>query len=231
MLGTALPGETPIPDASGLRIRGITTREELSYFEAENVRKAHVKYLATKPTRATAPFDLSWALRLHEQMFGDVWKWAGNVRTCDLNIGVPYQHVETCLHQLTQNLPVWETSRVRLLEQAAWLHHQAVHIHPFLNGNGRWSRMLANIWLKQHDEAITIWPEETIGAESKIRQEYLAAIRQADEGNYDPLIELHRQYADIPLDWLGNSGSSDSPHLPRGPARPWLYGGGTTAPP
>ena len=41
---------------------------------------------------------------------------------------------------------------------------------------------------------ITEWPEETIGSRSVIRDEYLAAIRAADEGDEMPLIELHQRY-------------------------------------
>ena len=80
------------------------------------------------------------------------------------------------------------------MEQAARLHHRAVRVHPFPNGNGRWARMLANVWLKRHDHMVTVWPEETIGSKSIIRVEYLAAVRTADEGDEGPLIELHRRY-------------------------------------
>ena len=72
-----LPGETPIDDISGLKVKGVTTRSELNKIEAENIRKAVVKYLAAKPSRRTAPFDLPWVLQLHREMFGDVWAWAG----------------------------------------------------------------------------------------------------------------------------------------------------------
>ena len=46
-----------------------------------------------------------------------------------------------------------------LLDQAVFLHHRAVAIHPFPNGNGRWSRLISNIWLKLHDQPIVRWPE------------------------------------------------------------------------
>jgi len=71
--------ETPIDDVSGLRIKGITTRGELSVHEAENVRKAVARYLSKRPTRRQAPFDLAWVLKLHKQMFGDVGNGPGNI--------------------------------------------------------------------------------------------------------------------------------------------------------
>jgi Fic family protein len=43
------------------------------------------------------------------------------------------------------------------IEISARLHYRAVVIHPFLNGNGRWSRMLANIYLKQNELKPTKW--------------------------------------------------------------------------
>jgi Fic-DOC domain mobile mystery protein B len=188
-----LPGETPI-DASGLKMKGIASRAELNRAEADNIRKVFVKYLASKPTARTAPFHLSWICRLHKEMFGDVWKWAGKPRKEDLNIGIPWQQIETQLQILLDDLACWSRYGVVLLDQAVRLHHRAVSIHPFPNGNGRWSRMLANIWLKRHAHPLTEWPEETIGATSAIRNEYIAAIKLADEGNLDAHLELHRRF-------------------------------------
>ena len=81
-----------------------------------------------------------------------------------------------------------------LIEQAAMLHHKAVAIHPFENGNGRWARMLANIRLFQKGGVPTKWPEELVGSASPIRDDYLKAIKAADEGDYSLLIELHQTY-------------------------------------
>jgi len=41
---------------------------------------------------------------------------------------------------------------------------------------------------------VTEWPEQVIGRESPVRGEYLQAIRAADEGDYEPLFELHRRF-------------------------------------
>jgi Fic family protein len=72
-----------------------------------------------------------------------------------------------------------------------------VQIHPFLNGNGRCARMLANIWLKRHGHGVIEWPEETIGARSVVREEYIAAIRAADDGDEGPLGELHQRFTRV----------------------------------
>jgi fido (protein-threonine AMPylation protein) len=78
---------------------------------------------------------------------------------------------------------------------AAELHHLAVHVHPFEDGNGRGARMLANIWLMQHDMPATMWPDTNLqDTESPIRGEYIAAIKEADLRNLSPLIDLHKRY-------------------------------------
>lgn len=191
-----LHGQTPIDDISGLLDRSITTTSELNAAEAENIRKAVLRYLAAKPTIKQAPFDLSWAKQLHAQMLGDVWAWAGRVRTTELNMGTAPHAIEPDLHNLLEDLHAWHHSDMPILEQAVRLHHRAVVIHPFINGNGRWSRMLANIWLKQHDEPVVLWPETTIGTESTIRSQYIQSLQAADQGDMSLLIELHAQHQD-----------------------------------
>jgi Fic-DOC domain mobile mystery protein B len=189
-----IPGETPIDDISGLRIRGITTRRELSEAEATNIAKATLKYLAARPSRRSAKFDLPWCLKLHQEMFGEVWNWAGALRQQDgYSIGVAWHQIQDRLFELLQDLESW-TGWMERIEQSARLHHRAVQIHPFPNGNGRWSRMLGNIWLKLHSEPIVNWPEKKIEETSEIRDRYIAAIKAADALDYEPLLSLHKEF-------------------------------------
>ena len=190
----SIPGETPIEDISGLKLRSVRHRAALNAVEAENIRRAVIKYLAARPSRRLAPFDLKWLKTLHREMLGNVWTWAGEFRQVELNLGVPHQQIEEQLHNLMGDLKAWDAGGMPLIEQAAMLHHRAVRIHPFLNGNGRWARLLANIWLKMHGQPLTEWPEGNIGAESTVRADYLAAIKSADAGDYRALFELHRRF-------------------------------------
>lgn len=192
----SIEGETPI-DPSHLKDRSIKTRAELNVAEAENIRKAHVKYLAARPSRRSAPFDYGWFCRLHQEMFRDVWLWAGQTRKVDLNLGVHWTQIPAQLMDLVRDVAFWEKSaKLPRIEQAARLHYRAVTIHPFNNGNGRWARMLANIWLSLHKQEVTRWPESRISVtDSLIRGEYLGALRAADEGDHEPLVELHRRFS------------------------------------
>jgi fido (protein-threonine AMPylation protein) len=177
-----------------LLVKGINTLGELNACEAENLRAAIVKYLAAKPNKRTAPFTLTWILKLHDEMFGEVWSYAGKTRHANINIGIAWEHVTVQLQEMLDDLAYREKAWPDVIEQSAYLHHRAVEIHPFLGGNGRWSRLLANIWLKQHGQSPTLWPENTIDTTSPIREEYLAALHKADEGDKTAIVELHRRY-------------------------------------
>jgi Fic-DOC domain mobile mystery protein B len=187
-----LPGETPIDDLSGLKIKGLTTRAQLNPYEARNILKASERYFVGRLSRRKAPFDYAWSRRLHHEMFGDVWAWAGELRQSETTIGVEPPKIEPLLYELMQSLGEWSGLDWHL--QAAMLHHRAVYIHPFPNGNGRWSRMLANIWLRLNGQPYTRWPEEAVGEASPVRGEYIAAIKEADNGDYEPLVSLHKQF-------------------------------------
>jgi len=194
IFGDLLPGETPLDDATGLKVRGITLRRELSIVEAENIRKVLSKYFADPPTPEIAPFDFEWAKGLHGEMYGEVWEWAGQFRTRNYNIGCPWAHVQENLYNLLEDLKAWEETGMDLIEQATRLHHRAVEIQPFVNGNGRWGRMLTNIWLALHGSSYVAWPEDAIGSESTIRGDYIRALQDADAGDIQPFLEMHRHH-------------------------------------
>ncbi len=194
-----IEAETPI-DPSHLKDTSIKTREQLNIAEARNILKPIVKYLGARPSRKIAPFDLNWFQQLHKEMFYDVWEYAGNFRQEDLNIGIKWQSILTEVYQLANDVKFWkENQTCDVLEQSVRLHYRAVHIHPFAGGNGRWSRLLGNIYLKQNNHPLVKWPEKTIGIEKSIaRDAYLAAVKKADTGDLSELLELHREYLDNP---------------------------------
>jgi Fic-DOC domain mobile mystery protein B len=189
-----LPGETPI-DPSGLRrkYRWIKTRGQLAGPEAENIRKATLKYLQRKLTRRAVPFDVAWMRRLHKEMFGDVWEWAGELRRVNFQFGVDWMQVEVQLFELGEVLRLWQS--MDLLEQSAHLHHRAVWIHPFNDGNGRWARLLSSIWLRLHGYSAVNWPDVISGTKSNVRDEYLASIYAANDGDFEPLVEMHKRFS------------------------------------
>ncbi|MCA9185998.1 MAG: mobile mystery protein B [Pirellulaceae bacterium] len=194
---TEVDGETPI-DPSMLvdRLRGVVTnRGELIPLEAENIRKATVKYLGRPLSRTKAKFDWTWMCEVHRDMFDDVWKWAGVTRKTNLNIGIHHFQVDAQLLALGETLQYWEANGApSTIEQAVRLHHRCAEIHPFPNGNGRWSRLLANIWLHIKKQPLVVWPTGSLEDETDVRSEYLLALRAADVGSFESLLKLHERY-------------------------------------
>ena len=190
-----LDGATDLDDYSGLKLPSDTTYklDEIYVYEAKNIAKATIKYLSAPPSVKIAPFTYAWMLELHREMFGDVWEWAGSTRTQDTQIGLDKYQIGEALRTLAADIQEWP-EHFEPVEVAARIHHRAVQIHPFKNGNGRWSRLLANIWLKQNDHPLTVWP--SIVGESLVRDEYLKAVREADNMNFKPFLEMHKRYTD-----------------------------------
>ena len=186
---------TPLNDISGLKLSKseVYTLKEIYIKEAENIAKAILKYLSASPSKKEAPFSYEWLLTLHEEMFADVWEWAGKLRQCELSIGVKAYLVSTELKKLVDDIEFWNKNRTfDTIEIATRIHHRAVQIHPFQNGNGRWSRMLANIYLRQNGLMPVRWQEDLLAKENPNRDKYITALKEADNGNYQALIEMHK---------------------------------------
>ncbi len=194
-LNRGLPGETPLDDISGLKLKHIRTVSGRADVEFENMALAIDKYLTRAPSRRTAPFSLRWMLRVHREMFGNVWTWAGKRRTTDgLTLGVPAIRVEIALEELSRDLSLWRDAPIGRQEEAAILHHRAVSIHPFLDCNGRWARMLSRIWQLQHTGDYTRWPEtELFQGQSSLRPAYIRALQEADAGDMTALIRMQEK--------------------------------------
>jgi len=190
---TTIQGATYNDDISGLLLDTSKqyTLQDIYLYEAKNITKATLKYLSAKPDKKIASFSLEWFLQLHFEMFGDVWDWAGKLRQVELSIGVKAYLVSTELKKLVDDLEFWhENKSFDVVEVASRLHHRAVQIHPFKNGNGRWSRMLANIYLKQNGLNPTKWNENLLAKENPHRDDYIESLKLADNGDYSKLIEL-----------------------------------------
>lgn len=190
---TIIKGATYNDDISGLLLDTTKqyTLQEIYIYEAKNITKATLKYLSAKPSKKLAPFTYEWFLALHKDMFGDIWDWAGKLRQVELSIGVKVYLVAMELKKLVDDLEFWNDNRTfSVVETAARLHHRAVQIHPFKNGNGRWSRMLANIYLKQNGLNPTAWNEDLLATENSHRNDYIQALKMADNKDYTKLIEL-----------------------------------------
>jgi len=181
-----------IHDRSGLKLPKTVSDKDINAAELLSCALVEEKYLGKWPSRRTAPFTSRWMFKLHAEMFGKVWRWAGKPRRSDTNIGTPWLHITTQMEELAEDLPVWRGDH---LEKAAELHFRAICIHPFRDGNGRWARLMTNTWLAQNRHPIISWPEPHLrDTRSPIREEYIAAVKRAELGERDAFVALHRKF-------------------------------------
>lgn len=184
-------GATPLdPDeAEGLRLTHITSREELNLFEAENI---HAGMIWAKRSRHRDIISEDFMRKLHKRMFGDVWMWAGEFRKSNKNIGVPRESIGVELHKLCEDVKCWiEFESYPVDEIAARFHHRLVWIHPFVNGNGRHARLMADFLLEKKLGGIAFtWGRGDINQLNDCRQKYIQALRTADKGDYTLLFDF-----------------------------------------
>ena len=181
---------TPLdPDElDGLRFKHITTRGELDELEQVNIESG-LAWLNRR--RKTDILTEQFMQTLHRQMFGDVWKWAGQFRRTEKNIGIDPVQIAVQLKMLLDDARYWaDNDTFAPLEASARFHHRLVQIHPFANGNGRHARIAADTYIADRFEHAPI--DWTAGHDlqhtNDRRNAYIAALRAADAGNYEPLL-------------------------------------------
>ena len=186
-----IDGQTPLneEEKEGLRIPSITTREELDEFEQLNIEKA-IQWTFGKKFKAEQLFSEKFIKDLHRRMYGEVWKWAGTFRTSEKNIGIKSYLISIELKQLLEDVFFWnENNTYDSEELAIRFKHRLVSIHCFANGNGRHSRLLADLIMeKLYDSNFFSWGSANLVNATKSRSNYISAIKKADKNDIQPLI-------------------------------------------
>lgn len=193
LIGPQGAGQTPIDDLSGLLV-DIKTRQELNDLEAENNNKAYSKYLLfMKPDSKLNPFTYESFIQIHKDMFGEVWDWAGEKRKTEKNLGVPPARIGSEIHRFLYDFNKWNEEGMSSSEIAARIHQRLAHIHPFENGNGRWARLVTNIYLHRKGISLIKWPADQDFIRKVFKQKYLSALKTADNGDYGLLSKIHAE--------------------------------------
>lgn len=186
-------GATPLDDYSGLIPRWVQNLGDLNRVEAENIAHAQRKYLKKRIDNPAVWFNISDLKAIHKAMFGDVWKWSGDFRKSVTSIGIKPYLIPNQLSEFCHEVASWCNNPVDLtfLEQAARVHHKLVLIHPFENGNGRFSRFISDRYLIAYQCSYPNWPY--LQDDGEQRADYIQRLRAADKGDYEPLVQLMRE--------------------------------------
>ena len=183
---------TPLePDAHRhLKQSWITTRADLNEAEQANILAGREWAYRSRVNL----IDATYLQRLHHRMFGDVWTWAGKFRTIEVNIGMvrPYD-VPVKLHEFLDTTNYWiEHGTYPPDELVGRYHHGLVMIHPFTNGNGRHTRLAADLLCRQLGVPAFTWGRTSLDEDGDVRARYIAALRAADSHDIVPLLTFAR---------------------------------------
>jgi Fic-DOC domain mobile mystery protein B len=186
--------ELTADEKKGLKPAYITYRVELNEAEQENILKAEL-WLAQRKS-PTGPLDLAdqaSVCDIHKRMYEDVWDWAGTYRTSDRNIGVDYYLIHQEMHKFIGDAQWWIQNQTYPPDElAVRFHHRLVWIHPFPNGNGRLSRLLADHLAMQLGVPRFTWGKTSLIDAGNLRTAYVAALRKADGGDLTDLLAFAR---------------------------------------
>ncbi|MFK8056026.1 MAG: mobile mystery protein B [Saprospiraceae bacterium] len=190
-----ISGQTPLDEdeKDGLLIQTIATREELDEFEQQNIEEA-IQWALSRSLRADNVFTKKFICNLHKRMYGNVWAWAGKFRKTDKNLGIDKWQIPVALKTLCDDSKFWiENDTYSPDELAIRFKHRIVSIHCFPNGNGRHSRLMADIIInKIYDLPLFSWGAGDLVQQSDTRSLYLKAVKAGDNDNFKPLLTFAR---------------------------------------
>jgi|SRR5690606_18386189 len=168
---------------------GITSLEDMNEAELVLLQKLYVSVLQEHlpPGRISTLHLKRW----HRRWLGNVYEWAGQYRSVNMSKdGFPFAPAS----QLVRLMQLFDTqylarytpcSHMRtdeLVEAIAVIHVEFILMHPFREGNGRISRLLADVMAVQAGREpldYSCWEEN--------RKGYIAAIQQGMECDYEPM--------------------------------------------
>jgi Fic family protein len=175
----------------GITVKGKSLREHL---EVKDHKKAleRLYQLVESPTpiriSESVVKDLHHAVvELSEESSDQGYRKTKVLISGSKHTPIPHEEISSAMKSMLR----WADDRspdLHAIEFAAILHHRFVHIHPFLDGNGRTARLLMNLMLMKEGYPLVIILKND-------RMKYYRALRAADNGRYKALIQFIAQAA------------------------------------
>nr|WP_283772529.1 Fic family protein [Bartonella sp. G70] len=109
---------------------------------------AYVKSFEFVHTPIRGEFDLNHMKEIHKKLFGDIYEWAGKIRSVDIAKGnsmfASYNQIESYAPKITQQLAKERYLRGldadKFSQRAGYYMGELNALHPFREGNGRTQR-------------------------------------------------------------------------------------------
>ncbi|MGL4488311.1 MAG: mobile mystery protein B [Rhizobiaceae bacterium] len=186
---------TPLEPAEreGLIPSWVTQRSELNEVEQDNILKGAAWAKSKRGLSSEAILNMDFVKNLHARMFGEVWAWAGQFRKTERNIGIAAIRIPQELRNTIDDVRYWIEHKANSNDEiAVRLHHRLVSIHPFPNGNGRHTRMMADLLIQKLGDQPFSWGSESLLETGPLRARYVEALQAADGHDIRPLIAFAR---------------------------------------
>jgi Fic-DOC domain mobile mystery protein B len=188
-------GQTPLDEEekNGLLISSISTRKELDEFEQKNIEQA-IQWMMSKRFKVDTILSEEFIKSLHKRMFGEVWAWAGEFRKSNKNLGIDRWKISTELKNLIDDTSFWIEQKVYNPDEIGIrFKHRLVSIHCFSNGNGRHSRLMADIIIERIlNKQPYSWGATSVDKDNENRKRYIEAVQAADKNEYSLLLAFAR---------------------------------------
>lgn len=172
---------------------GITDPDEMNKVEAEALINATDALFHEYD--ADHKFNAADICHMHKVWLGGTYKWAGEYRSVNISKGdftfamaaqIPQLMTKFGAEQLAAYTPCKYSDRNDVIKALAEVHTELVLIHPFREGNGRCSRILASIMALQAKLPVL---DFSVISEAK-KSDYFAAVQIGMDRNYGPMEKL-----------------------------------------
>ena len=173
---------------AALLVPSLSTRTQLLEIERINIHAARLWAMRPKVLLRDDLMSEAFCGDLHRRMFNSIWRGAGKYRATPSATGWEPGRIAEGVALFLADADGWlRYSTYPIYESAVRLHHRLVSIRPWMNGNGRHARLLADIVVDSVNEAPLTWGSRS-GAPEAARSRYIEAIRAADGGDMAALI-------------------------------------------
>lgn len=179
---TPVYDQTPVDAEDAVAfVEGVsfTTKQDVYLAEAEGILAVESQMMDAIADGRIVALDLcdyQTIFELHRACYSGVWEWAGTVRDKEVSIGVPPELIRQRLPEELGTIAYWIQNDMDPFWIAMAAHHRLVMIHPFVDGNGRVTRLFADLLLYGLTSRYTFDWGPAIGM-----QTYFSALREADK--------------------------------------------------
>lgn len=181
---------------------GIYRKREMDALEA--VKLSEATDYAIRHISADHRFTAKDICGLHRQWLGKVYPWAGEYRQVNIGKGgftfamaaqIPRLMEEFEREILTRYTPCFFSDMDKIIEALAVTHCELVLVHPFREGNGRLSRLLATLMALQAGLPLL----DFSGISGRKKEAYFAAAQAGLARDYAPMEQVFRSVVEKTL--------------------------------